>query len=40
MSNYFFRRAEADEVPAIFDLIMSRVHWMDEVGTRQWNVTD
>ena len=40
MSAYIFRRAGKHEVPAVFDLIMGRVHWMDEVGIRQWNVTD
>ena len=40
MSNYVFRPAEEHEVPAVFDLIMARVRWMDEVGIRQWNVTD
>lgn len=40
MSRYTFRPAEQAEVPAVFDLIMGRVRWMDEVGIRQWNVTD
>ena len=40
MSRYVFRRAEKHEVPAVFALIMARVRWMDEVGIRQWNVTD
>ncbi|MBQ2929742.1 MAG: GNAT family N-acetyltransferase [Clostridia bacterium] len=40
MTHYTFRPAEKHEVPAVFDLIMSRVRWMDEVGIRQWNVTD
>ena len=40
MSHYVFRKAEEHEVPAVFDLIMARVRWMDEVGIRQWNVTD
>ena len=39
MSNYTFRRAEKQEVPAVFELIMGRVRWMDDVGIRQWNVT-
>ena len=37
---FTFRPAEAHEVPAVFDLIMARVRWMDEKGIRQWNVTD
>jgi hypothetical protein len=40
MSQYVFRPAEEHEVPAVFELIMARVRWMDEVGIRQWNVTD
>ncbi|MBR6666961.1 MAG: GNAT family N-acetyltransferase [Clostridia bacterium] len=40
MSSYVFRPAKADEVPAVYELIMARVYWMDEVGIRQWNVTD
>ena len=39
MTHYTFRPAEKHEVPAVFELIMSRVHWMDDVGIRQWNVT-
>lgn len=40
MPRYTFRPAEKAEVPAVFDLIMGRVRWMDENGIRQWNVTD
>ena len=40
MSRYVFRPAEKHEIPIVFDLIMARVRWMDEVGIRQWNVTD
>lgn len=40
MENRFkFRPARADEVQAVFDLIMRRVAWMDTVGIRQWNTT-
>ena len=38
--NLLFRPAEAQEVQAVFDLIMSRVAWMDTVGIRQWNTTN
>lgn len=38
--NYLFRRIEASELPILFDIIQSRVTWMDEVGIKQWNVTD
>ena len=37
--NYIFRQARADEIQAVFDLIMGRVAWMDQVGIRQWNAT-
>ena len=40
MTHFTFRPAEKAEVPAVFDLIMGRVRWMDTVGIRQWNVTD
>ena len=40
MTRFTFREAEKAEVPAVFDLIMGRVRWMDTVGIRQWNVTD
>ena len=36
---YVFRAISDDELPLMFELIMSRVRWMDEVGIRQWNVT-
>ena len=38
-SNYIFRQAEPGEIQAVFDLIMGRVAWMDQVGIRQWNTT-
>ena len=36
---FIFRAARADEVQAVFDLIMGRVAWMDTVGIQQWNKT-
>lgn len=36
---YIFRQAAAQEIPAVFRLIMDRVAWMDRVGIRQWNTT-
>ena len=36
---YKFRKAERQEVAAVFGLIMSRVAWMDRVGIQQWNMT-
>lgn len=34
-----FRQANLTDCQAIYDLVFSRVHWMDEVGLKQWNVT-
>lgn len=36
---YIFRQAQPREIRAVFDLIMGRVAWMDQVGIRQWNIT-
>ena len=36
---YNFRLAGPEEIRAVFDLIMGRVAWMDQVGIRQWNTT-
>ena len=38
-AKYVFRQAKEEEVRAVFDLIMGRVAWMDQVGIRQWNTT-
>ncbi len=38
-NNYLFRQAREEEIPAVFDLIMGRVAWMDRVGIHQWNDT-
>ena len=38
-TNYIFRQAKKEEIRAVFDLIMDRVAWMDQVGIRQWNMT-
>lgn len=35
-----FRSAKAEEVTCVFSLVEKRVHWMDETGIRQWNVTN
>ena len=37
--SYTFRKATQAEVSQVFDLIMRRVAWMDQVGIRQWNTT-
>ena len=39
MSKYIFREIAQDEVPEMFQMILDRMKWMDEVGIRQWNVT-
>lgn len=39
MDQFVFRQAEPHEIRAVFDLIMGRVAWMDQVGIRQWNTT-
>ena len=36
---YLFRQARPEEIRAVFDLIMGRVAWMDQVGICQWNTT-
>ena len=38
-TDYIFRQAKKEEIQAVFDLIMGRVAWMDQVGIRQWNMT-
>lgn len=37
---YKFRQALETEIPAVFDLYVRRVAWMDEIGIHQWNETD
>ena len=37
---YLFRKASLNEVQTVFQLVLDRISWMDEVGIRQWNVTD
>ncbi len=39
MADYIFRKAEKTEISKIFELIMSRVAWMDAVNIEQWNKT-
>lgn len=36
---YVFRPALPEEAQKVFDLVMSRVAWMDRVGIHQWNDT-
>lgn len=39
-SDFIFRQASANEVELVYDIIIQRIKWMDQVGIRQWNVTD
>ncbi|MBR3767343.1 MAG: TIGR01212 family radical SAM protein [Clostridia bacterium] len=36
---YIFREIKEDEIPIMFEMILSRMKWMDKVGIKQWNVT-
>ncbi len=38
--DYQFVLADKSTLEQIYALIDQRIHWMDEVGIRQWNVTD
>lgn len=37
---YIFSTAIKEDLPRILELIDLRIRWMDQVGIRQWNVTD
>ena len=37
---YIFKEASYEHLEAIYDLINMRINWMNEVGIKQWNVTD
>ncbi len=36
---YTFREIKKEEIPILFDIILSRMKWMDIKGIKQWNVT-
>ncbi len=38
--NYQFAFADESVLEQIYAIIDQRIHWMDEVGIRQWNVTN
>lgn len=38
-SNYIFKLAVKEEMEEIFSLYVQRIHWMNEQGIRQWNIT-
>ena len=38
--DFLFRPINFHEIPLMFDIIISRMKWMDEVGIKQWNVTE
>lgn len=37
---YIFMPGEISDLPSVYRLIDERIHWMDDVGIEQWNVTD
>lgn len=37
---YSFSLGVLQDLPQVYAIIDSRIHWMDEVGIQQWNVTD
>ena len=36
---YLFREIKKEEVSIMFDMILQRMKWMNDVGIQQWNVT-
>ena len=36
---YIFRKATADEVQTVFQLVLNRIHWMDEKGITEHHVS-
>lgn len=38
--SYSFTPATMADIPAVRDLIQKRIDWMDEVGIRQWNISN
>lgn len=38
-ADYLFRTAELSEVESVFRLYENRIHWMNQQGIRQWNMT-
>lgn len=37
--SYILQKAAKSELEEIYGLYQARIHWMDEHGVRQWNVT-
>ena len=37
---FVFRELREEEVPVVFDMILSRIQWMDEQGIKSWNTTN
>lgn len=37
---YVFELGKISELPQVYEIIDQRIRWMNEVGIRQWNVTD
>ena len=40
MMHYELKRGTLSDLPQVYKIIDDRIHWMDAVGIRQWNVTD
>ena len=40
MMHYELKRGTLSDLPQVYKIIDDRIHWMDVVGIRQWNVTD
>ena len=38
--HYELKRGTLSDLPQVYKIIDDRIHWMDAVGIRQWNVTD
>ena len=38
--DYIFRELRKDEIAFMFEMILSRIRWMDEQGIKSWNTTD
>lgn len=38
--HYELKQGSLSDLPQVYKIIDDRIHWMDAVGIRQWNVTD
>ena len=37
--HYELKQGSLSDLPQVYKIIDDRIHWMDAVGIRQWNVT-